>query len=107
METKLFFSTETCKLFLAGLVLDSLAMYSVGLYSIKVAIENVNIIDELYGSKIDRNRDFDCRLWPDCKLFLVALVSKCFGYVFSRPIFNKHFSRRQSKMLNYYLRCSY
>ena len=26
-----------------------------------------------------------------CKLFLVALVSDCFGYVFSRPIFNKHF----------------
>ena len=27
-----------------------------------------------------------------CKLFLVALVSDCFGYVFSRLIFNKHFT---------------
>ena len=27
-----------------------------------------------------------------CKLFLVALVSDCFGDVFSRPIFNKHFT---------------
>ena len=26
-----------------------------------------------------------------CKLFQVANVSDCFGYVFSRPIFNKHF----------------
>ena len=71
-------------------------MYSVGLYSIKVAIENVNTIDER-RSKIVINRVFDCRLWPDCKLFLVALVSDFFGYVFSRHIFNKHFSRRRSK----------
>ena len=34
-----------------------------------------------------------------CKLFLVALVSDCFGDVFSRPIFNKHFHRRQSKTI--------
>ena len=26
-----------------------------------------------------------------CNLFLIALVSDCSGYVFSRPIFNKHF----------------
>ena len=26
-----------------------------------------------------------------CKLFLEGLVSDCFGYVFSRPLFNKHF----------------
>ena len=28
-----------------------------------------------------------------CKLFLVALVLDCFGYIFSRPIFNKHFRK--------------
>ena len=28
-----------------------------------------------------------------CKLFLEALVSDCFCYVFSRPIFNKHFTK--------------
>ena len=27
-----------------------------------------------------------------CKLFLVARVTDCFGYVFSGPIFNKHFT---------------
>ena len=27
-----------------------------------------------------------------CKLFLVAHVTDCFGYVFSGPIFNKHFT---------------
>ena len=64
-------------------------MYTVGLYSIG-AIEHDNTINEC-RSKIVRNRVFDCRLSPDCKLFLVALVSDCFGYVFSRPIFNKYF----------------
>ena len=55
-----------------------------------MAIENVNTIDE-GGSKVVRNRVFDCRMSPGCKLFLVDLVSDCFGYVFSRPIFNKHY----------------
>ena len=32
--------------------------------------------------------------------FLVALVSDCFCYVFRRPILNKHFRERQSKMSN-------
>ena len=38
------------------------------------------------------NRDFNCRLKPDSKLFLVAVILDWFGYVFSRPIFNKPFS---------------
>ena len=54
------------------------------------AIENVYTIDK-HRSKIVRNRVFDCRLWPNSKLFLVAVVLDWFGYVFSRPIFNKHF----------------
>ena len=62
------------------------------------AIENVNTLDER-RSKIVRNRVIDCCLSPDRKLFLVAIVSDCFGYVFSKPLFNKHFSRRQSKTL--------
>ena len=64
-----------------------------------MAIENDNTIDER-RSKIVRKRVFDCRLSPDCKFFLVALVSDCFCYVFSRPILNKHFRERQSKMSN-------
>ena len=32
-------------------------------------------------------------------IFLVALVSDCFGYVFSRPIFNYTSHRRQSKTI--------
>ena len=64
-----------------------------------MAIENDNTIDE-NRSKIVRNRVFDCHLWPDCKFFLVALVSDCFCYVFSMPILNKHFRERQSKMSN-------
>ena len=64
-----------------------------------MAIENDNAIDER-RSKIVRNRVFDCRLAPDCKFFLVALVSDCFCYVFSRPILNKHFRERQLKMSN-------
>ena len=51
----------------------------------KVAIENDYTIDER-KSNIVRNRVFDCRLSPDCELFLAALVSDCFGYVFSRHI---------------------
>ena len=49
-------------------------------------------------------RVFDCRIsgmetnfffqqkYENCiKLFIVTLVSDCSDYVFSRPIFNKHF----------------
>ena len=85
METKLFFLTETCKLFLVALCWIVLAMYSVGIYSIKAAIENFNTIDER-RSKIVRNIVINCRLSPDCKLFLAALVSVCFSFVFSWPI---------------------
>ena len=61
-----------------------------------MAIKNVNTIDES-RSKIARNRVFDCHLSPDCKLFIVALVSDWFGYIFSRPINTS--DRRQLKML--------
>ena len=85
VETKLFFLTETCKFFLVALFRIVLAMYSVGIYSIKAAIENFNTIDER-RSKIVRNIVINCRLSPDCKLFLAALVSDCFSFVFSWPI---------------------
>ena len=85
---------EKCKLFLVALVSDCFDyVFSRPIFNKhfrKAAIENVNTIDER-RSKIVRNRIFDCRLSPDCKLLLVALVSDCFGYVFSRPILNKHF----------------
>ena len=32
-----------------------------------------------------------------CKLFVVALVLNCFGSVFSRPVFNKHFRKAAIK----------
>ena len=64
-----------------------------------MAIDYDNSIDES-RFKIVRNRVFDCCLSPDCKFFLVALVSDCFCYIFSRPILNKHFRERQSKMSN-------
>ena len=51
-------------------------------------------------SKIVRNRVVDCRLSPDCKLFLVALVSDCFCYVFSRPILNKTLQMAANKNVN-------
>ena len=69
-------------------------MYSVDLYSINTShrgqSKTIITIDEC-RSKIVTNIVFDCRLSPDCKLFLVALVLDCFDYVFSRPILNKHF----------------
>ena len=101
METKLFFSTEICKLFLVGLVSDCFGY----VFSMSIFNKGGNRKRER-RYKIVRNRVFDWRLSPDCKLFLVALVSDCFGYVFSRPILNKHFSRRQSKTLKYYRRRS-
>ena len=83
-----------CKLFLVALVLDCFGyLFSRPIFNTHfryTAIKNVNTIDER-RSKIVRNRDFDCRLSPHCKLFLVALVLDCFGYLFSRPIFNIHF----------------
>ena len=83
METKLFFFvTETCQLFLVALGSDCFGyVFSRPIFN-RAAIENVNTFDERI-SKIVRNRVFDCCLSPDCKLFLEALVSYCFGYVFS------------------------
>ena len=74
---------EKCKLFLVALVSDNVfAMYSVGIYSINTShrgqSKTIITIDEC-RSKIIRNRVFYCRLSPYCKLFLVALVSECFG----------------------------
>ena len=73
---------EKCNLFLVALVSDySGYVFSRPIFNKHfsyVAIENIHSIDEL-RSKIVRNRVFYCRLSPDSKLVLVALVSDWFG----------------------------
>ena len=78
-------------------------MFSVGLYSI-------NTSHRRQSKTIMLSTNVDLRLLEIefliavCRqtviFFLVALVSDCFCYVFSRPILNKHFRERQSKMSN-------
>ena len=78
-------------------------MYSVGLYSINTSHRwqsKTIILSTNVALRSLETEFFDCRLSPDCKFLLVALVSDCFCYVFSRPILNKHFRERQSKMSN-------
>ena len=97
METIFLFQQkyEKCiKLFIVTLVSDcSGYVFSRPIFNKHfryAAIENVYTIDK-HRSKIVRNRVFDCHLYPDSKLFLVAVVLDRFCYVFSRPKFNKHF----------------
>ena len=84
---------EKCKLFLVAVVSNCFGyVFSRPIFkNTSHRRQSKTIITDERRSKIVRNRIFDCRLSPDCKLFLVALVSACFGYVFSRPILNKHF----------------
>ena len=85
---------EKCNLFLVALVSDCSGYVFIRPIFNKhfryATVKNVHTIDER-RSKMVRNRVFDCRLSPDSKLFLVALVSDWFDYVLSRSLFNKHF----------------
>ena len=78
-------------------------MFSVGLYSINTSHRRQSKTIILLTNVDLRSLEIEfliavCR--QTVNFFLVALVSDCFCYIFSRPILNKHFRERQSKMSN-------